>query len=329
VSILRLRPWFPFWMGIGAAVSHAGLATLTLDDMHAPSDQAPAAFAYAVLLVFNGAAAGLVTRAARRYVIEAVAEATERERAAQRLANIERDLSVAREIQLGLLPKDSPALPGFDIAGMNKPADQTGGDYYDWQELPDGRLIVVMADVTGHGIGPALVMAVCRAYARASATIVTEPIALLSKLNNLLHADLGGARFITLAMALLNKDGNVELLSAGHGPTLLYRAADRGVQQYGGDGIPLGILTDEAYGPVRTLKLQRDDVLVMLTDGFFEYPNSQRQQFGLERLVEALKAAAPQPATKIIDHLYRSVLDYADGAPQLDDLTIVAIKRTM
>lgn len=95
---------------------------------------------------------------------------------------------------------------------MNRPADLTGGDYYDWQAMPDGKLAVALADVTGHGIGPALVMAVCRASARAAAPILPDPPALLQRLNDLLNDDLPDDRFITLVLALLDESGAAQLV---------------------------------------------------------------------------------------------------------------------
>ena len=304
-SVLRLKPMYALGIGLGSALAHWGLVIWTIGSGQVAPNLRPVLFAYGVSLALTGVIAAMVTRAARRYVIEAVEEATAHERDAQRLAGIERDLAVAREIQAGLLPRSAPALAGFDIAGMNLPADQTGGDYYDWQELPDGKLLVVMADVTGHGIGPALVMAVCRAYARASAPLERDPAVLLSRLNGLLHSDLGGsARFITFAAALLDQDGGVELVSAGHGPTMVWRAADRSIEQFGGDGLPLAVVESESYAPSRRLALGRGDVLVMLTDGVFEWRNADGKQFGLTRLSEVVGAASGQKANDIVQSIY-------------------------
>src|SRR6185503_20531019 len=111
-------------------------------------------------------------------------EASQAERALRSVALIEQDLRVAHDIQMGLLPSDRPAITGFEVAGMARPAAHAGGDYYDWQALPDGRLVVAIADVTGHGIGPALVMAVCRAYARATAPRSHSAADFLEGMNN-------------------------------------------------------------------------------------------------------------------------------------------------
>jgi serine phosphatase RsbU (regulator of sigma subunit) len=225
---------------------------------------------------------------------------------------------------------------------MNRPADLTGGDYYDWQELPDSRLAIVLADVTGHGIGPALVMAVCRAYARASAPIISDPAVLVARLNDLLHADLPSDRFITFAIAILSPDGRVELLSAGHGPTLLYRAATGDIQQFGGDGLPLGIAPGEVYGPTSSFRMEQGDALMMLTDGFFEWQRpSDGECFGIPRLCEAMIGSIRGQragddgtsgdgvvAAAMIRSIDAAVTKFADGAPQADDMTAVVVRRT-
>ncbi len=128
LSVLRLRSNFTLWTGIGAAVAHWTLAAIVIASIDAPWNQVPVLLTYGVLLALTGVAGALVARAARRYVAEAVDEATAREAASRQLANIQRDLAVARDIQAGLLPSAPPRLAGFDIAGMNRPADETGGD---------------------------------------------------------------------------------------------------------------------------------------------------------------------------------------------------------
>jgi len=327
MSVLRLRPRTTLLLGIGAGLFHLVLAVVTILAEHLEPHQYPVLVSYSILLALTGATGMMVSRAARRYVAEAVEEAEGRERAGVRLAAVQRDLEVARRIQSGLLPSKPPKFLGFDIAGMNQPAEETGGDYYDWQELPNGRLLVVMADVTGHGIGPALVMAICRSYARASAPLDTNPASLMARLNDLLHADVSEGRFVTLAMSMLDPNGEVELVSAGHGPTLLYRAQSKTVEQFGGDGLPLAVVAQEIYGPSRRFAMQRGDVLVMLTDGVFEWKNRADAQFGTSRLSEAIIQAASQSASQIVDYFHRVVLEFADGAKQADDVTIVVIKR--
>jgi len=327
-SVLRLRPMFTLFTGVAGAVFHWALTAYAVHVARVSPDWYPVLFSYGLVLIFVALGGMLVAREVKGHVREAADEAAAHERAQRRMAVVEHDLSVARGIQEGLLPKGAPEFAGFDIAGMNRPADETGGDYYDWQKLPDGRLVAVLADVAGHGIGPAMVMAVCRAYARASASAIREPTELMERLNELLLTDVPASRFITFAMAMLQPDGMVELLSAGHGPTFLYRAADGSLTQFEGDGLRLGVAAG-AYGPTATFQMEAGDVLVMLSDGFFEWQRPRDEEaFGIERLGASVRAAVRHDAATMIKSLDNAVLGFAEGSDQPDDMTVVVIKRT-
>ena len=147
---------------------------------------------------------------------------------------IEHDLDIARHIQQSLLPSKPLITKNFQIAGLNYAADQTGGDYYDWLELPDGKIAISIADVSGHGIGPALIVAVCRAYFRASTRWQDDLNSVISYVNKLLTEDLTSGRFVTVAIGMLDMVNNkMEYYSAGHAPTFFYNARQHVVQQWG------------------------------------------------------------------------------------------------
>ena len=250
------------------------------------------------------------------------------QRLAEERQRIDHDLGIARSIQQGLLPQTSPDLPGYDVAGWNQPADQTGGDYFDWQPLPDNRLAVSLADVTGHGIGPALVTAVCRAYARASFAQSSDLGRILSRINSLLHADLPPDRFVTFVVGVLDGDRHhIDLLSAGHGPQLVFRARTGEVEVLGAHGIPLGVMDEVVYEAGDHLDLEPGDVVLLMTDGFFEWRNESGRQFGIARMRDCLAQHAGGSAATIIAQLYRSVREFVGRSPQQDDLTAIAIKR--
>lgn len=332
LSVLRLRPFYTLGIGLVGAFGHAALVWHAALIEHPTADQHTVYFAYSIVLGLIALAGMQVARAVQQYVRHAADEAAERYRIDRELAELQRDLAIAREIQQGLLPTHPPRFPGFDIAGMSRPANDTGGDYYDWQPLPDGRLMVCLADVSGHGIGPALVMAVCRAYARASATLIGDPSALLRRINRLLQPDLPEDRFITFALVELQPEGGLRLVSAGHGPTLLFEAATGHIRQYGSHGLPLGInfgfLPPDRYEPATTLHLAEGDILVLLTDGFYEWQRAgDAEQVGIERLEKALRYHAAQPAAAIVAALDRTSCDFAAGQKQQDDMTAVVIKR--
>jgi len=327
-SVLRLRPAFTLFAGLAAATFHLLLAIRAIVVTHVPINTYSFYLSYSCMLALIAFACGFVSGEMKAHVSEAADEAAAHERAERQVVGMQRDLAVAREIQLGLLPTRPPVLAGFDIVGMNRPADQTGGDYYDWQELPGARLAVALGDVSGHGIGPALVMAVCRAYARSTAPTVPNPVALLTRLNELLHGDLPADRFITFVMAVLDEDGSARLVSAGHGPTLFFRASTGAVTQFNANGIPLGIDPVEKYGPMTLLNLDEGDVLVMLTDGFFEWRRpGDLEEFGIDRLQETLRECTHHDAQTILRTLDESVCQFCDGSPQHDDMTAIVIKR--
>lgn len=329
LSVLHLRPGATLLTGLAAALGHLALVIYAINVARPPAAAVPQLMSYPAILALCGVAAALAARHLKGYVHEAADEASARMQSEQALNQVRRELTLARDIQQGLIPAAPPDLPGYDIAGLNRPADLTGGDYFDWQPLPDGRLAVVMADVTGHGIGPAMVMAVCRAYARASTPLVPDSAELLRRLNTLVHDDVKGRRFITLAVALLDPaSARVELSSAGHGPTLLYRSADGSVSRFGGDGIPLGLFREESYESAKRLDLARGDLLLMMTDGFFEWGRaSDGEQFGIERVEDVLRRNAAGSAAQIVGAIDAAVRAFAHDSPQPDDMTAVVLKR--
>jgi len=241
---------------------------------------------------------------------------------------IEHDLSIAREIQRGLLPVHQPTLPGYDLAGWSQPADQTGGDYYDWQSLSDRATVITIADVTGHGVGPALVTAVCRAYARATFPYDADVGRVLDRINAQLSEDLQAGRFVTYVVAMLLPATNtLKLLSAGHGPFFFYSASENRIHSYIAHDIPLGLSADVGYGPPTILTMQPGDILVLITDGFFEWANSRGEQFGTQRIEEAILHAKDSSSVQLIKHVHDEVMRFAEGTAQLDDLTAVVLKR--
>jgi serine phosphatase RsbU (regulator of sigma subunit) len=327
LSVLRLRPWYSLCLGLGAAAGHWSLAASSFTDSGVDAGSIPLLMAYGALLALAGGAAAVLSTLVRGYIREAASEAETAARTERELSEIEHDLGIAREIQQGLLPSRPPDLPGFDIAGMARPAEHAGGDYYDWQMLPDGRLVTAIADVTGHGIGPALVMAVCRAYARATVPTADSAAAFLERMNRLIVSDLTDGRFITMAVAIVGSDGKVELLSAGHGPTFCFRAGNGHVDRFGGDGLPLGIVEGERYNPTQYLHLDPGDVLVLITDGFVERADGSRRLFGADRLAETIARNAHRSAADIIAEVDLQTTAFAGGAPQGDDMTMVVLRR--
>lgn len=241
---------------------------------------------------------------------------------------MERDLAVASEIQRGLLPAAMPELAGYELAAFSRPAAQAGGDYYDWQTLTKDRLLVSLADVTGHGVGPALVTAACRAYVRASTTSFSSPNGLLKRVNELIHTDVTGGRFVTFAlldMDLEHDQGN--LLCAGHAPTLFLGTGETRPEIIAAQGMPLGILPDTVLDEVHPLVFRAGDLLLMFSDGIHELANDSGEAFGLDRLEHFMTTNRRLPIRQFLDRL-ESELDThrGDRMPQ-DDMTAIALRR--
>jgi serine phosphatase RsbU (regulator of sigma subunit) len=330
LSTLRLDPRLCRFSGIVAAVSYLCASTYlgwhpAFRDGTLLLDPHKAVIGYAAILIFAGVVAGAVAGEVRKHVDAALHEA-ETKLQVQRL---EHDLDVARTIQQSLLPVSMPVIAGFDIAAWNQPADQTGGDYYDWQPLPDGRVLVALADVTGHGIGPALLAAVCRAYARTNFTVDDGLLDAMTRINASLSGDLKEGRFVTFVAAICTPgNSRVELLSAGHGPLFFYTLRHDRFDAMKAHGMPLGISSSLITDPPQMLELDLGDMLVLATDGFFEWENPQGEQFGVARLEATVRASREKPAGEIIATLYSAVIAFSNGTPQKDDLTAIIIKRT-
>lgn len=278
---------------------------------------------YGVLILLGGLLAALVARKIRTEISDGILQLEKNQR-------LEADLEVARSIQLGLLPQSTPQLREYDIAGQTWPADQTGGDYYDWLPLPDDRWAFTIADVTGHGIGPALVTANCHAYVHAVFGSNGDLLGWINRINHFLEEDLDSGRFVTFLAAILEQDNNsISILSAGHGPTLLYRSTTGSVEELPAQGPPLGIMADGQYDSPIVVSLKAGDFLVLITDGFMEWANPQTEQFGVSRMKASLQQHCSLASTKIIDRLRRDVIAFAHGTNQMDDLTAVVIKRVI
>ena len=241
---------------------------------------------------------------------------------------LERDLDLARQIQRGYLPKENPQVPGFDIAGWNRPADQTGGDAYDFMPSADGRLGLLIADATGHGVGPALMVAECRALLRGLSSTTSDLTQVMSKANAVLVEDLQDGRFVTVCLALLDPQAStLNHFSAGHGPLIHYTAASDSFIELPATTLPLGITTEIACEPAAEIRLDPGDMFVLITDGFFEWARPDGEQFGLQRLREVIRAHRNRPCSELIRTLHQAVVDFGQGTPQEDDLTAIIIRK--
>ena len=326
LSTLRLSPTLARLSGMCSAAGYSAVVIYVFARYPTPDLGAglyPIEFYVGniVVILVAGFVAGEVARQIRGHVSVALREAREVER-------IRGELETARTIQQALLPKEAPRLAGYDVAGWNQPADQTGGDYFGWQALPDGRVAFTLADVTGHGIGAALIAATCHAYTRAGMAEQSDLGAIVSHLNRLLCDDLPPGKLVTfVAAALEPADGRLDLLSAGHGPLLLYTAADDRVQSFDAHGIPFGIIPTMPYGPPQKIRLARRRSAGAPHRRVLRVGKCGRRRFRHPAAAGDHPGRA-QPAG-LTDHLQpsRRRRPLCRGTRQLDDLTAVVVKR--
>ena len=259
----------------------------------------------------------------------AISAAVSREEIArEEKQQLERELLIAQQIQKGLLPRRPPALPGFELAGSSQPAAQTGGDFYDLVPLPDGRLAVAIADVTGHGLGPALVAAEVRALFRALIGR-GEPLGqVVAAMHRLLAADLPAERLVTACFAVLDAaSGQLEYLSAGHGPLLVCRGADGVLEDLPAQSLPFGFLEEPPAVPAARIKLEPGDVFMLITDGFFEATNASGRPFGVAAVGDVITQHRKTSADRLIASLELALADFLGESTAQDDLTAVVVKR--
>jgi PAS domain S-box-containing protein len=263
----------------------------------------------------------------RRWVVGFFRDITERKRAEEELRQNQEQFRVAREIQQRLFPKSAPKLPGFDIAGITQPAEATGGDYYDYLPMQHGHLGIVVGDVTGHGLGPALLMAETRAYLRLLALNRGDCGEILTRANLVLAEDVDYEHYVTLVLADLDPVARtLAYCSAGH-PSGFVMGADGAVRaELKRSGIPLGLNAETRYQTQPRIELKPGDIVLLPSDGIEEAMSPAGEFFGHERVLETLRANLDRSAAEILEALRLAIRKFAGEGEQLDDVTAVAVK---
>src|SRR5947207_8831688 len=241
----------------------------------------------------------------------------ERERERQRL---EQEINIARDIQQALLPRDFPNTPEFAVTGVNFPCLSVGGDYFDVFSLGDGRTAFVIADVSGKGLGAAIVTTMLQG-ALSGMTLGTDPARVFNHVNRFLcdHSEVG--RYATMFFGILDLDGHLEFINAGHPSPMLIR--QNTVEEAFTEGsYPVGLVPDAVY-TAACLKLQPGDTLVLFSDGVTEAMDPDEQLFGVPRLREVLLGMTSTELEEIQKTVLESVENFARGARQADDLTLL------
>jgi sigma-B regulation protein RsbU (phosphoserine phosphatase) len=263
----------------------------------------------------------------RPHFVGFIRDITERKRAERELRENQEQFRVAREIQQRLFPKSAPAFAGFDIAGASYPAEATGGDYFDYLPMLQDRLGIVVGDVTGHGVGPALLMAETRAYLRLLAGRREEVGEILERANSILAEDVGSERYITLFLGRLDpKTRSVSYASAGHPAGYLLDSSGAIKKTLKRTGIPLGMRPDTKYSASPELPLESGELLLLLTDGIEEAVGPGDNLFGIERILEVVRSHRARPAREIVHVLYEATRKFTGYAAQVDDITSIVVK---
>jgi len=244
---------------------------------------------------------------------------------------MDRDLQIAREIQAILLPADAPSVPGYEISGINIPARQVSGDYFDYVRVDATSVGVAIADVSGKGVPASLIMAMCRSVLRSQAAGNLSSSAVLRAVNRQLYPDIKEDMFISMAYLVLDPTTHQAVLSrAGHDAPLLYRESTGEVEPIKPPGMALGIDSGDVFDRVTgdvILELQPGDCLLLYTDGSTEALDENGLEFGLPRLTQSLQASAPDGAAEVIRKLADDLKTFAGNYPQHDDITLIAIRR--
>ncbi len=239
---------------------------------------------------------------------------------------LEQQILIAREVQASLLPTDAPVLPGWDIAGANLPAWDVGGDYFDYLPLPDGRLGLVIADVSGKGMPAALLMATFRAALRTEVRTPRPISAIIDEVHQTLVESMDSTRFVTAVYGVLDpRAATFTYVNCGHNPPILVRASG------GSECLPTGRwavgMFDTAPVAPSTVALEPGDTLLLYTDGLVEGSDPALEDFGGDRLARIVSQASGVPAREIITRVLDATRAHFGRAQYEDDVTLLVVKR--
>jgi phosphoserine phosphatase RsbU/P len=241
---------------------------------------------------------------------------------------LDREITVARDVQLGTLPKQMPSVPGYDVGGTFSPTDQTGGDLYDFVPLSEHQLFLLMGDATGHGIGPALSATQVRAMLRVALRLGAGLDDTFVHINDQLVQDLPDDRFVTGFLGLLDAEKHsVRFHSGGQGPIMHFHAASGEYDWHPASTFPLGYIDQTQLAPATEISLQPGDILGLISDGIYEYENEAGEQFGQERLAEVISAHGPGDMEGLVQEIMQATRAHGGRVPQADDITIVLVHR--
>lgn len=241
---------------------------------------------------------------------------------------LDREITVARDVQMGTLPKQMPDIQGYDIAGTFSPTDQTGGDLYDFVPLSEHQLFLLMGDATGHGIGPALSATQVRAMLRVALRLGANLDDAFTHINDQLVEDLPDDRFVTAFFGLLDaREHRVQFHSGGQGPIMHYHAATGEYDWHPASTFPLGYMNQTDLDDSLVIEMGPGDILGLISDGIYEYENESGTQFGQDGVRKIVDEHDSMTMNEMVLSMIRAARRHGGGVPQADDITVVLVHR--
>lgn len=239
---------------------------------------------------------------------------------------MEQELAMARKIQLNLLPKKNPATKWLEISSYCKPADEVGGDYYDYFLLAEDQIGIVLADVSGHGASAALVMTMVKGILHSITHKLKTTDKVLSEMNSILNPIIPGDMFVTMIFLIFDsKKRLLRYSNAGHNPLLFFDTQTNACQMIELKGPALGLTNLSVYKE-KEIALNSGDLFLIYTDGVTEAFNEQAEMFEESRLVQAVEETTKEPANIIIEHVNSKLKSFINNAPQSDDVAMITVK---
>jgi len=246
-------------------------------------------------------------------------------------ARMEEELKIARETQRRLLPQHDPTVKGLDISGICLPALEVGGDYYDYMKLADGNLAVAIGDVSGKGVPAAMYMTLVKGVIQFASCVIAEPKRVLTETNRLVCQSFKRGTFVSMIYAVIDiNEKTLRYARAGHNPLLLVSRDTETISAPMPKGMALGLAESQVFEKTleeTTVSLQSGDTLVFYTDGFSEAKNEHGEEYGEERLLNALRSLSSKPTSReVVQAICKDVQRFIGYAPQHDDMTMVVVK---
>jgi sigma-B regulation protein RsbU (phosphoserine phosphatase) len=315
--------WQAILFAVFMELLHMGLTLL----IARPYDQAVAVVKDVIIPMTGANALGMAVFAfmIHNLIVERKT-AAEREIYRRELERTEFEMETARGIQQSLLPESPPRIEGFELAALNLPARQVGGDFYDFIPVSKDKWGIIIADVSGKGVPAALFMALSRTLVRANVAEDTTASQAMEKANHLISQEAKMGMFVTLFYAVLDpQKKRLQYVNAGHNPPFVAKKGSRDVILLRAKGIAMGVIDDAALEE-KDIDLDKNDIVVFYTDGITEAINGAGEQFGEKRLVETINDNIDLPPKELIARVKDTVFTFAQGQPQHDDFTLVVLK---